>query len=495
MIKEYKINSDQIVIKSDLVAEFPSYIYLDDSKQILLYSEKIKELLDDSRVLKPLEITNEGISFLLQSGVVPIPQTIYKNIFIVGVGDTAVIRTMNNKVDIEFSHEFPFFNKNRNNEADVDENYIIEMLAEATISRLKVNTESYLFHSAGKDSNMIALSLAEAGHQNKITCITHQSKGDTDESEISKNIASKLGFKHQILYEPNTLDKKHMDSFEYYFENIPLPCTDDATLAYSLYTSQVEFQNANIIDGSGNDIYMGHIPSNLEFDRQAKYSFFHRLRPIAGKLSSGSRFDIITKTKTEYAGMNGISYGDSQHILKDAYNVYGYWKNEDEKRHDWDYFDIRADIWGSLVEYEKVMRKAKNLANINNINLIFPFTNHKVTEYFSKLPEKYLFNRDEFKNKLIFRKILRDRISLDSDKLGKMVYSFDFYSILMKMKKEVDHEILSCKLWNKNGIEKILASLYHKIDSNHKYRLRLTYLVQRLYLISAWYNHNKYVKR
>ncbi len=86
-------------------------------------------------------------------------------------------------IEIAFSNEFPFLNKNRDK---VDENYILELLAEATISKLDETKPSYLFHSAGKDSNSIAI--AEAGYQDKITCISHQSKGEKDESEISRQI-------------------------------------------------------------------------------------------------------------------------------------------------------------------------------------------------------------------------------------------------------------------------------------------------------------------
>ena len=54
--------------------------------------------MGDDRVIK---ITSEGISFLLQSGVVPPPNTIYKNIFIVGIGD--IVKTIDNKIEIAFS--------------------------------------------------------------------------------------------------------------------------------------------------------------------------------------------------------------------------------------------------------------------------------------------------------------------------------------------------------------------------------------------------------
>lgn len=495
-MNRYSLNDKELELKSDLAAEFPIYIYLSQNKDYLFYSQSIKELLDMKEVIKPLEVTSEGISFLLQSGVVPLPKTVYKNIFIVGVGDTAVAKTVNDKIEIDFSHKFPFFNKDRDEEVDIDEEYILEILAEATISKMEKEKPTYLFHSAGKDSNSIAIALAEAGYQDKVTCISHQSKGEKDESEISRKIATKLGFKHQKIYEPKKLEKEQLDSINHYFENVPLPCMDNVALAYPLYATQIEFNNTNMIDGGGNDIYMGYIPNKLEYDRQKTFSKFSKLRPIIGNLSSGTRCDIATSTRAEWAsGLFGVTYGDTKKILINANNVYSFWNKESEKRYDWDYLDVKADIRSFAIESDQFQRKARNFADSYSINLIHPFANQKVAQYFSKLPEKYLFDRKEFKNKLILRKILKERIELDSDKLGKMAYEFDFYSILMMMKKDVDTEILSCKLWNNEGIEKVLNNLYKKINSNHRLAGRIKALVQRLYLLSAWYNKNKYIKR
>jgi asparagine synthase (glutamine-hydrolysing) len=491
MIDQYKLNDKELLLQSDLAGEYPIYIYLSDNRDCLLYSTCIKHLLNDSRVIKPLKVTTEGISFLLQSGVVPSPKTVFKNIYFLGIGDKVSIQTMNNQIELSFSNTFPFLNEYRDKEAIVDEDYILQILAEATISRLDSSKPAYLFHSAGKDSNCIALALAEAGYQDKVTCISHQSKGDKDESEISKQIAQKLGFKHQKLYEPKVIEQQHIESINNYFKNIPLPCMDNVALAYPLYMTQIDLKNTNIIDGLGNDVYIGHIPGKTEYKRQNYFSRFHRLKPITGKLTSGTVFDIISATRSEWTGLYGLTFGDTLKILNNSFNVYSYWKYMDFSRRNLDYFDFRASLKGTMLEQGIFTRKIRNFSDVIDSNIILPWTNHKVAEYFSKLPEKYLFDRKTFKNKLILRKILKERIGLDSDQLGKMAYEFDFFSLIMMMKENVDNEILSCKLWNKKGVEKLLNYFYNNIDS----RKRITNIIQRIYLISAWYNHNRYVKK
>jgi asparagine synthase (glutamine-hydrolysing) len=46
-------------------------------------------LLDSPNAKKPLKVSDEDMSLLLQIGVVPPPKTNYKNFYIVGLGDKA----------------------------------------------------------------------------------------------------------------------------------------------------------------------------------------------------------------------------------------------------------------------------------------------------------------------------------------------------------------------------------------------------------------------
>jgi asparagine synthase (glutamine-hydrolysing) len=315
MINQYIVNSVPLTLASDLAGEFPLYLYLAIDKQTLFYSESITELLNEQRIPKPLKVSAEGLSFLLQSGVVPPPKTAYENVFILGIGDSVEITSNNGCVILTFKHDFPFLNANRLSPAEMqpDEDLILKMIAEATIERIDDTKPTYLFHSAGKDSNTIALALAEAGLQDKVTLITHQSKGDSDESHISKEIADRLGFKHEILHESIDLNSAHKQEIEAYFESAPFPVTDNATLAYPLYLAQKpELKNANIIDGSGNDVYIGHIPSSTEFKRQKFSAYFSKLRPLTKYAQSESFLHILGRARSEWVGLSGISYADTK---------------------------------------------------------------------------------------------------------------------------------------------------------------------------------------
>ncbi len=497
MINKYIPYQPNLNIQSDLAGEFPIYIYWSEDKQILLYSTSIIDILDDARVPKPLKVSDEGISFLLQSGVVPPPKTAYQDIYIVGIGDTAEVATANGKVEVAFKHKFPFMNANRLHADDMqpDEDLILQMLAEATISRIDESKPSYLFHSAGKDSNSIALALAEAGWQNKVTLITHKSKGAADESEISAKVAKQLGFKHQILHEVDQLQISHKQAIDEYFINAPFPCTDNVTLAYPLYAEQIpELKGANIIDGGGNDSHMMTPPSQRELKvlplskLTSKFSFVRQFT------SSESLFNPLLRTPAEWCGMGGLSLKDANHIFANNQSVYPYWSGESCLRKDWDLFDFKTDILTTVTAAELHIRKARNFAGSINSNLILPFANQQVAEYFAKMPEAYLFDRKQLKNKLILRALLKNRMVLDSDVIGKMGFSYDAKSLVLQNWNYMTEEIYGCTLWHELGVVKILNRLHMRMRGKGWGAKSSSYCVYRIYLISAWYNNNQYLQ-
>lgn len=493
MINLYTSQEPGKVLEIDPAGEFPIYIYLSSDKSILLYSNSIIELLNDDRIPKPLKVNMDGISFLLQSGAVPPPKTVYENIYILGIGYKANISSINNKINIKYDFKFPFINNNRLSASEMqpDEDLILQMIAEATISRIDLSKSSFLFHSAGKDSNTIALALAEAGWQDKVTLITHKSKGEADESKISFKIAKRLGFNHKTLYENDKFFNEHKKAISEYFFNSPLPCTDNVTLAYPLYTVQLpDLKNANIIDGMGNDVFIGHIPSRSEYKGQQISKYLKYTRVITKYFPSESLIQPVGRARPEWTGLFGTSFSDTQKIMPQAIDVYRYWSKKDTNQ---DYLDLRAFIRGTIIDKEIFTRKIQNFTDSVKSKIILPFTNKKVAEYFAKIPEQYLFDRKSLKNKLILRKILKDRIDLDSDLVGKMGFSIDTNSIVINNWDWIFEEMTKSSLWSQSGLIEVVNRLKSIVQQKHKYSNLSARLIYRIYLLSAWHNQCKYL--
>ena len=495
MTQTHTTHDTPLTLQSDLAGERPIYLYLSADKKTLLYSQNIFELLEDERVEKPLNISYEAISFLLQSGVVPPPKTAYQNVYILGIGYTLQVKTVNEQLELEFNYEFPFLNANRLSDGQMtpDLDHILDLVAEATINRIDPSKETFLFHSAGKDSNTIALALAKAGWQDRVTLISHKSKGDKDESEISKSIADKLGFKHKILHEVDELQDEHKKAIDEYFVNAPFPCTDNVSLAYPLYAHQMpELRGANVMDGGMNDRYMCAPPSsrNLKVIPISKYT--QSLSFLRGFTHSENMLTPLLRTPIEWCGMSGLSFGDTMMILPNADNVYKYWKNESDKRKDWDIFDFTTE-GATPISTEMFQRKARNFTDSIGANMILPFATEKVAKYFSSMPESYLFDRKTLKNKLILRQLLKERLNLDSDQLGKLGFTYDSRAIVLNNWQMITQEINNCTLWNQKGIQNLCRRLRKKMDGKGWGAGASGRLIYRLYLLSAWYNKNKYL--
>ncbi len=491
MVQKIKPETASLILEGDPAGGKPLYLYLPEHKKFILVSEDIKALLEHPETGAPLEVSPLGISFLLQSGVIPTPRTVFKNLYVLNIGDRVEIREVSGRLEIQFSHRFPYFNAEREEDFIPDEDELLRLLAESTLQKLRPGAITYLFQSLGKDSNTIALALAEHGFRN-LVCLTLSTGDRKDESERAAEIARRLGFKHQKLFVPQRLGPDHFRELEFFFENIPLPCVDGVSLAYPFYALQINFKGTNVLDGSGNDIYLGHVPRRVEFKRQKIYPRLSFLRPIADRLSTGNFLSPVTRTRSEMAGPFGFTFRDARRLFPQAYPVFPFWKKADQLRKGWDYFDLKADIWGPNLEFDLVMRKARNFAAVYGANLVFPWADRRVAEYAKRIPERFLFDRRKFSNKLLLRKILKERLGLDSDALGKFSYGFNAYGLLNSMKNRVTEEILDCSLWNPQEAEKILKKLEEGASKGKRLFRKLWV---RLYLISAWHNHNQYVRR
>ncbi len=141
---------------------------------------------------------------------------------------------------------------------------------------------------------------------------------------------------------------------------------------------EFDFKGVNIIDGSGVDVFTGHIPRKIEYQRQKIYTKFLFLRSLADNLPTGNFFQKIALTRSEWIGLNGFTYSDAKKLFSQANPVFPFWKKEDEKRKNWDYFDLKGDLWATHVEYGNVMRKVRIFAEFCDANLIFPFTDKKI---------------------------------------------------------------------------------------------------------------------
>lgn len=484
-----------IILQSDLAGEFPLYVYHRNDQ--ILYSKSISELLNHPEIKGKISINPDGISFLLQAGVIPPPMSIFENIFIIAMGQKCSVSLIHGELKLNFEYVYPFTNEKRISLKDykINENELLELIAEATVSKIDNNKETFMFHSAGKDSNTIATALASVGYQDKVTLITHKSKGEADESEISESIAKKLGFKHIILKERICADGIIKD-IDDYFENVTLPVVDSVTLAYPLYSNTLpQLKESNIIDGGGNDAYMQTPLSPLD---KKFYYISHLLSPLRvfAEKFFGSESKMLPLTKTHldwWCGFGGLSFKETQKIFPLAVNTKKYFKLESVRRYSPDKVQLKTDFLTSIMASEQHIRKFRTAADSWSSNPILPFANENIANYISSMPIELMYDKNTGRNKIILVELLKNKIDLDSDKLGKKGYVFDFWYVLNQMQLKVKDEIINCSLWDHGEILNMVERLFETANSGSSNASRAQSWIHRLYLISGWFNKNKYL--
>ena len=495
MISNFNANSDSetLLLKSDLTGNKPLYVYISKNQKNLYWSNCLTELLDDPSVIKPLTVSSEAISYLLLNSVVPPPLSVFDNIFIISIGiEMSVSTTLLGNLKWTIEHKNHFSEAMRGNQK-VDQEKVLNLLYESTYSQLDNNAnESFIFHSAGKDSNPIAIAIAEAGKQEDFTLVTYKSTAGFDESEISKKIAKQLGFKHELLKENINFSSEYVDILKKYFVNAPFPCLDNVTLAYPGYALQLpELMGSNIIDGMGNDVYIGHIPAEDEFIRQKLSCLLSKGKFLDNYVGSENRLHSLTRMRAEWVGLSGFSLKDAKAIYKDTENTAGYWKTVSGIS---DYFDFRSFVRGRVIDTEVYMRKVRNFTDAFGGNVVFPWADDKLVRYILSLDPSELYSKKQFKNKIFIRDMMKQKINLNSDTLGKMGFSYSLHKLIKVNFEHVYQEIFSCPIWDKKEIKVLKAQVGSKLSVNEPSWDLLTVLFYRLFIISSWYNNCRWLK-
>ncbi len=274
-------------------------------------------------------------------------------------------------------------------------------------------------------------------------------KGSGNESNIASGIVKKLSFKHLRVGLPDKLSITHLEAIDKNFLESPFPCSDGASLLYPVLSTELH-EEMNLIDGMGNDVYIGHIPPKNEFERQTRWRYFDMLDGVLKYSSSESIFAVARRTRAECCGLSGLNDIEIKKILKGSFDCRKHWRDVSIAGCNTDYLEFRAKIRGGIIDTERFMRKGRNAGDVNNWNVIFPWADPEVALYFSSLPETLLFDRNNLKNKTLLRRLLKENIGLDNDKVGKMPFGFDSESLLDKVGEKVVYEIISCSFWDES---------------------------------------------
>ena len=218
---------------------------------------------------KKPEISRKGIVFLLHNSLVPTPETVYKNVYALGVGDQLSFNPDKPNDDPVFSCDYPYWSVHCTGKSDPSTKKLLKVLTRSVAKH--VQGPSVLMLSSGKDSTSIALAIKEAGVSDQVQAYTYTDakSGYIEEAEDAAKTAEKLGIRHQKITVPD--DPKNVrEALIHFFTHASYPSCDPTTIPYVVGLYHEGIRNTQIIDGTRSDMSMGMSPG-APYDKICKY--------------------------------------------------------------------------------------------------------------------------------------------------------------------------------------------------------------------------------
>ena len=437
----------------------------------------------------PVRLNPFSMSSLLHHGCIPLPHSEVQNVSFLSMGDTARVTGAGDSLSMELSHRYPWTSDLSSEDREPDEATLLRLLTLSTERQLaEAGNDGILMISSGKDSPAVALALAEGGFKD-IRCVTYSSGPDDPEPPIAAAICERLGLTHDVVEMPT--DPAYVaDILTRFFEASARPGVDLSQIPYALAIAAAMPATGALIEGGGNDSYMGfpvtgHDLTKMRFRIRNRHlaSFVQRTTSVDSKLNYLAR----SRSEATFPGRL-LRYNETRRFYPDATDTRPFWYQVDRENRHHDLLDFFAVTSERHAEPGQTMQKQRLAAKANGLVPVLPWCDGDIAGYYFNLPEEDRYDRATGKSKLLLRKMLYRYLDYDADAIGKHFFSFDGASFIQRNMEFVRSEIDQCGLWDPSG----LAMVHGWLDSVES-RPFLYHSLLTIFMISGWHNHSRFL--
>jgi hypothetical protein len=345
-----------------------------------------------------------------------------------------------------------------------------------------------LMMSSGKDSAALAVGLAELGYD--IPCFTYKASEDDVEHEHAARICRRLGLRHETVSMPRepSVIRSHLLEF---FGSTVAPSADHAIIPFIVTVAESGIRQGAIIDGGGNDGYMGYIRSR---NRIRKRRFRMRGRWLQTTVARWTRIDsplnylARSRSAADLPGRN-MRIHEIRRVLDEAVDPAGLWREIDSRLAGQSDIDRAMRNMVHQLEGARTQDKVIRVAEARGMAPVLPYCDLDLAEYFFHLPEAERFDAAKREEKVLLRRLLTEQIDYDPVTIGDGFFAFDGASFFIENAAFVREEINSCGLWKPAVgllVDEWLAALPQ--------RPYLFHPLLSLFVVSGWFNHSPFVR-
>ena len=396
------------------------------------------------------QIDRDALATLIYSGMICPPVTIFKDYLAIGLG--GVLKT--DGASPIYDEATDIFDGVPPADTEFD---TIELLAEAIERKGLDESRCRLLLSEGKDSTAIAIAFAELGA--KINCVTF-ANADTNVGFI-ESIAKRFG--HQLDVIRYSRLKYSEDSLRP-LAKVLEPNLDQAFLSYLLLPTQ-DFRDCVLIDGMGNDLYMGHLPSAAQAKATRVSSVMSRMLP--GRLREYLKPRTFPNSQSagvpfrSFSECQGLYHGFCQRLVERSTG--GSVRMPTQLDRTWrtlGFQKARALTRGRYLDTYSFAGKSIALAEMASARVYFPWMDRQIALRFAGLPDHVKFEWPS-NNKLMLRRSIEKRIEYRQPKVGFLAPTREIFAENMPL------------LERAIGQSRLLGEpLKHAIDFNSPYENR-----------------------
>ncbi len=457
----------------------------------LLVANKLSDLLPALRTSgEPAVIDPFGVTHVVDTGFVPLPHTEFRDVYRVTSGDSVVANAANGKVHVEVESDYPWMrSKSRGDESPSTER-LHQLIVASTERQLdSCGGNGLLMMSSGKDSVALAVALADAGRA--IPCFTFKSSPADNEHLAAAEFCKKLGLDHATIEMPRDpmVVRRNLTSF---FENAPAPSGDHAAIPMIVAVAASGVDSGGIIDGGGNDAYMGYVAGKAKRFKQRYRIRNRRLADLVGRaVRVDSPVNYLARSIAA-ATLPGRSlrYHETSRFYSDAIDSDDYWYELSEDLKGRNLMDVMTLGLIRQTEGARSNLKVRLIAESLGMAPLLPFCDRELASYYFHLPASGRFDEESRTNKLLLRQLLKEKVGYDPAVVGEGHFSFDGIAFLDNNADFVREEILSCELWEPE-IEPMVGGWLATI---HR-RPFIWHVLIPLFMVSGWYNHSRFLER
>lgn len=260
---------NKLVLCRDPIGVKPFYYFLDSEK--LAFSSEIAPLFE-SQIVEPLP-DPVALDLFFSLNYIPAPYSGFQNIRQLMPGEVLVVdqnlQTTRSSIQLRQSPLSDETLKDPKIAQGKFENIFLRTLEMQTRSDVPV----CLFLSGGIDSSCIAAGLKQIRRSSDLTALTFSfDQSQFDESKHAKDVATALGFKHEVISQGSHLDESLFETNQF----LDMPFGDSSILAFWKLSSRTREQFKVALSGDGAD------ESLAGYETYVASLMAHRLQKIPG---------------------------------------------------------------------------------------------------------------------------------------------------------------------------------------------------------------------